>query len=71
MGGSLGPPRTPPAYRSDTDPSGLSQTAAAMPAIAIIYCQELNALSPGTSLISPVNGVDLLSTSSCKKVGVL
>ena len=68
MGGSLGPPRTPPAYRSDTDPSGLGQTAAAMPAIAIIYCQELNALPPGTSLISPVNGVDL-STSSCKKWG--
>ena len=60
----LEPPRTPPAYGSDIDPSGLGQTAAATPAIAaIIYCQELNALPPGTSLISPVDGVDL-STSS-------
>ena len=62
-GGSLEPPRTPPAYGSDTDQSGLGQSAAATPAIAIIYCQELNALAPGTSLISPVDGVDL-STSS-------
>ena len=67
-GGSLEPPRTPPAYGSDTDPSGLGQTAAATPAIATIYCQELNALPPGTSLISPVDGVDL-STYSCKKWG--
>ena len=56
-------------FGSDIDPSGLGQTAAETPAIAaIIYCQELNALPPGTSLISPVDGVDL-PTSSCKKWG--
>ena len=54
-------------FGSDIDPSGLGQTAAKTPAIAaIIYCQELNALPPGTSLISPVDGVDL-PTSSCKR----
>ena len=33
-------------------PHGSGQTAAAMPAIAIVYRQELNALPPGTFLIT-------------------
>ena len=66
--GDCSNPLEPHLPTGDTDPSGLGQTAAATPAIVIIYCQELNALPPGTSLISPVDGVDL-STSSCKKWG--